>query len=192
MRNANDSNIVVLASASPRRKDILTDMGVKFDVEPSYIDEYKIKALFPSNLVKRLAKAKASDIASRKTRVNVIISADTVVAKGFRVYGKPRNEKDAVRMLSSLNNKWHTVYTGVCVICDGRARVFCVASKVRFKNLTQDEIAAYVRECKPLDKAGAYGIQDHRIVEKYKGSYTNIVGLPEEKLAKVLRQVGVI
>lgn len=192
MRTKNDSNVVILASASPRRKDILTDMGVEFDVEPSYIDESKIKALLPSNLVKRLAKAKAIDVARTKSGMSVIISADTVVAKGFKVYGKPRNEKDAVRMISSLNNKWHTVYTGVCVLCDGRAKVFCVASKVRFKKLTTSQIEEYVNTYKPLDKAGAYGIQDDKIVEKYKGSYTNIVGLPKEKLAEVLRQVGVI
>lgn len=192
MRTKNDSNVVILASASPRRKDILTDMGVEFDVEPSYIDESKIKTLFPSNLVKRLAKAKARDIARNRSIVSVIISADTVVAKGLKVYGKPRNEKDAVNMLSSLNNKWHTVYTGVCVICDGRARVFCVASKVRMKNLTRSQIEEYVKTYNPLDKAGAYGIQDDKIVEKYKGSYTNIVGLPKEKLAEVLRQVGVM
>ena len=185
------SKTVVLASASPRRKDILHDMGLDFQILPSCVDESKIKAILPCNLVVRLAKAKADDVAERMQDVSVI-SADTIVARGMRVYGKPKDEQDAVRMIKSLNGKWHTVYTGVCVRCKDKEKTFFVASKVKFKNLTQDEITAYVRECKPLDKAGAYGIQDHRIVEKYKGSYTNIVGLPEEKLAEVLRQVGVI
>lgn len=182
---------VVLASASPRRKDILENMGVHFRIEPSCVDESKIKAILPRNLVRRLALAKAEDVARREKHVT-ILSADTIVAKGLTVYGKPKDEQDAARMISSLNDKWHTVYTGVCVMCKNNKRVFCVASKVKFKKLTTEQILEYVDEYKPLDKAGAYGIQDDKIVEKYKGSYTNIVGLPKEKLAEVLRQVGVI
>lgn len=182
---------IVLASASPRRKDILHKMGLNFQIVPSHVDESEIKSVLPFNLVKRLAKAKADNVAVSQKGVTVI-SADTIVAKGLKVYGKPKDEKDAIAMISSLNNKWHTVYTGVCVKCGEKQRVFCVASHVKFKNLTQAEIEEYVKVCKPLDKAGAYGIQDDKIVEKYKGSYTNIVGLPDEKLAEVLRQVGVI
>lgn len=182
---------IVLASASPRRKDILRNMGLDFQILPSSVDESKIKAVLPCNLVKRLAKAKADDVATTHKDATVI-SADTIVAKGLKVYGKPKDENDAISMISSLNNKWHTVYTGVCVKCGDGQKVFCVASRVKFKNLTQAEIEEYVKVCKPLDKAGAYGIQDDKIVEKYKGSYTNIVGLPDEKLAEVLRQVGVI
>lgn len=182
---------IVLASASPRRKDILRNMGLDFQIVPSSVDESKIKAVLPCNLVKRLAIAKADDVASDYKDATVI-SADTIVAKGLKVYGKPKDEADAIAMISSLNNKWHTVYTGVCVKCGEKQRVFCVASHVKFKNLTQADIEEYVKVCKPLDKAGAYGIQDDKIVEKYDGSYTNIVGLPEEKLARVLRQVGVI
>lgn len=182
---------IVLASASPRRKDILHKMGLDFQIVPSHVDESKIRAILPCNLVKRLAIAKADDVAAECCGVTVI-SADTIVAKGLKVYGKPKDEAGAIAMISSLNNKWHTVYTGVCVKCGEEQKVFCVASKVKFKNLTQADIEEYVKVCKPLDKAGAYGIQDDKIVEKYKGSYTNIVGLPEEKLAEVLRQVGVI
>lgn len=182
---------VILASASPRRKDILTDMGLSFQIIPSDIDESKIKAVLPFNLVKKLAKAKAEDILKREQGATVI-SADTIVAKGLKTYGKPRDEGNAIEMINELNGKYHSVYTGVCVACGDKKIVFCVASRVKFKDLSLEQIQDYVRECKPLDKAGAYGIQDDKVVEKYKGSYTNIVGLPKEKLAEVLKRVGVL
>lgn len=182
---------IILASASPRRKDILTDMGLKFDIIPSDVDESEIKAFLPCNLVKKLARAKAQDVLKGANDA-LIISADTIVAKGRKVYGKPIDEQDAVSMIEELNGKWHSVYTGVCVAIDGKTRVFCVQSYVKFKQLTCTQIEEYVKVCKPLDKAGAYGIQDDKVVEKYKGSYTNVVGLPKEKLAEVLKRVGVL
>lgn len=181
---------VVLASASPRRKEILQSMGVSFDVLPSDVDESKIRSPFARVLVKKLALAKA-DAVARECKDAVVVSADTMVVKGFCELGKPKDRQDAIDMLCRLNGKWHSVYTGVCVAFDGKKKTFCVRSKVKFKNLSQKEIRDYVDECKPFDKAGAYGIQDERIVEKYKGSYTNVVGLPKEKLAKALLQAGV-
>ncbi len=184
------SKDIVLASQSPRRRDILTNMGLDFTICPADVDESQISALTPSLLVKRLAVAKASAVEQQNTG-KTIISADTVVyRKG--IYGKPSDRAHAIKMLTALSNKWHSVYTGVCVTCNKQAVVFFVKSRVKFKKLTQEQIEKYVDECNPLDKAGAYGIQDEQIVEKYKGSYTNIVGLPQEKLAKVLGKVGVI
>ena len=95
-------------------------------------------------------------------------------------------------MLSEMQGRWHSVYTGVTVACVGRSVTFSVRSRVKFKPLTDGEILSYVKQTNPLDKAGAYGIQDGRVVEKYRGSYSNIVGLPKEKLAKVLARLGVI
>ncbi len=182
---------IILASASPRRKDILVDMGLSFEIKPSDVDESRIKAVLPFNLVKKLARAKAESALNVSDGATVI-SADTIVAKGLKVYGKPIDEQDAVNMIGELNGRHHSVYTGVCVACGDKKIVFCIRSRVKFKDLTREQIQDYVRECKPLDKAGAYGIQDDKVVEKYKGSYTNIVGLPKEKLAEVLKRVGVM
>lgn len=184
------SSDLILASASPRRKEILSDIGLTYAIKPADIDESGIDAPCPRLLVKRLAIAKASHVASSNAS-STVIGADTIVVYHGKVFGKPRDRQDAYDMIATLNGKWHVVYTGVCVACGGKYRSFVVRSRVKFNNLTKEQIYAYIDDCKPYDKAGAYGIQDARIVEKYKGSYTNIVGLPKEKLAKVLRQVGV-
>ncbi len=182
------SKDIILASASPRRRDILNEMGLCFVTCATDVDESKISARYPSSLVKKLAKEKAGALDESKS---TIISADTIVFRD-KIYGKPNGREHAIEMIRSLSGKWHSVYTGVCVKCAQYEVVFFEKSRVKFKNLTLGQIEKYVDECSPFDKAGAYGIQDEQIVEKYKGSYTNIVGLPKEKLAKVLRKVGVI
>ncbi len=185
------SNQVILASSSPRRKEILDEMGVKYEVIPADIDESEIKSSFPFLLVKKLAVAKAEHVAIGH-RLSTVIAADTIVVLGGKVYGKPHDRARAFDMIKSLNGRTHTVYTGVCVTCEGKKRAFCSKSRVTFKSLTDEQIYAYIDECKPFDKAGAYGIQDKRIVQKYSGSYSNIMGLPKEKLGDVLAEVGVI
>lgn len=185
------SNNVILASSSPRRKEILADMGVKYEVIPANIDESEIKSRFPFLLVKKLAKAKAEHIA-KEHRSDTVVAADTIVVLDGKVYGKPHDRARAFDMIKKLNGRTHTVYTGVCVTCDGKNVVACVESLVTFKTLTDEQIYAYIDDCKPFDKAGAYGIQDKRIVEKYSGSYSNIMGLPKEKLGDILVRVGVI
>ncbi len=184
------SKDVILASASPRRRDILEDMGLEFAICPTDVDEEEIVDPLPSMLVKKLALAKARALGDANCD-KTVISADTVVYLD-KLYGKPRDREHAIKMIGELSGKWHSVYTGVCVKCGKKEIVFFAKSRVKFKNLTLEQIEKYVDECSPLDKAGAYGIQDEQIVEKYKGSYTNIVGLPKEKLAKVLSKVGVI
>lgn len=184
------SKRVILASGSPRRKDILADMGVEFVVVPSSVDEDKIHSPFAQILVKKLARAKARDV-FKSHKQDVVVAADTIVVKGARELGKPKNRQDAINVISRLSGKWHVVYTGVCVVSDGIEKVFCDASKVKFKHLSTKEIEDYVDTYKPFDKAGAYGIQDGVVVEKYIGSYSNILGLPKTKLAAVLAQVGV-
>ncbi len=184
------SKRVILASGSPRRKDILADMGVEFVVVPSSVDEDKIHSPFAQILVKKLARAKARDV-FKSHKQDVVVAADTIVVKGAKELGKPKNRQDAINVISRLSGKWHVVYTGVCVVSDGKEKVFCDASKVKFKHLSTKEIEDYVDTYKPFDKAGAYGIQDGVVVEKYIGSYSNILGLPKTKLAAVLAQVGV-
>lgn len=185
------SNNVILASSSPRRKEILADMGVKYEVIPANIDESEIKSRFPFLLVEKLAKAKAEHIACEH-RSDTVIAADTIVVLDGKVYGKPHDRARAFEMIKSLNGRTHVVYTGVCVMCEGKKVVACVKSLVTFKTLTDEQIYAYIDDCKPFDKAGAYGIQDKRIVKKYSGSYSNIMGLPKEKLGDILVRVGVI
>lgn len=185
------SNNVILASSSPRRMEILADMGVKYEVIPANIDESEIKSRFPFLLVEKLAKAKAEHIACEH-RSDTVIAADTIVVLDGKVYGKPHDRARAFEMIKSLNGRTHIVYTGVCVTCKGQKKVFCVKSLVTFKRLTDEQIYAYIDDCKPFDKAGAYGIQDKRIVKKYSGSYSNIMGLPKEKLGDILVRVGVI
>ncbi len=185
------SNNVILASSSPRRMEILADMGVKYEVIPANIDESEIKSRFPFLLVEKLAKAKAEHIACEH-REDTVIAADTIVVLDGKVYGKPHDRARAFEMIKSLNGRTHIVYTGVCVTCKGQKKVFCVKSLVTFKRLTDEQIYAYIDDCKPFDKAGAYGIQDKRIVKKYSGSYSNIMGLPKEKLGDILVRVGVI
>ena len=185
------SNNVILASSSPRRKEILADMGVKYEVIPANIDESEIKSRFPFLLVEKLAKAKAEHIACEH-RSDTVIAADTIVVLDGKVYGKPHDRARAFEMIKSLNGRTHVVYTGVCVMCEGKKVVACVKSLVTFKTLTDEQIYAYIDDCKPIDKAGAYRIQDKRIVKKYSGSYSNIMGLPKEKLGDILVRVGVI
>lgn len=185
------SKNVILASSSPRRKEILSDMGVKYEVIPADIDESEIKSRFPFLLVRKLAVAKAEHIA-KEHRSDTVIAADTIVVLDGKVYGKPHDRERAFDMIKRLNGRTHIVYTGVCVTCEGKKIVFCDKSLVTFKSLFDEQIYDYIDDCKPFDKAGAYGIQDKRIVEKYSGSYSNIMGLPKEKLADTLVRVGVI
>jgi len=181
---------VVLASSSPRRREILTEMGVDFEVCPSDADESSVNESSPKRLVKELSRLKALPV-SASHKDSVVVGADTIVVKGGKIYGKPLTEERAVEMIKELRGAWHFVFTGVTVAKGEKHTTFVVKSKVKFKPLTDEQIVEYVRAFKPLDKAGAYGIQDEEIVREYRGSYTNIVGLPKEKLAKTLAKYGV-
>lgn len=185
-RTSKFSEPIVLASASPRRLELLSDFAQDVTVIPSDVDESKVKATCARTLVKRLSRLKALSVASSAdVEGKIVIGADTVVYRG-KIYGKPRNRADAIRILTELGGKKHYVFTGVTVVDVGRIRTFAVRSTVRFKKLTAEQIERYVDEHNPYDKAGAYAIQENVVVGSYKGSYTNIVGLPMEKLAKVL------
>ena len=190
------SKRIILASASPRRKELLEGMGLKFEIVPTHVEDDSAESkslhlfrLFPSRAVLDVARRKARSIVADDATV---IAADTAVVRRGRMYGKPITDTNAMIMLCELEGKWHTVITAVTVRCGSKERSFVVRSRVKFKPLDHVDIASYVQKCHPLDKAGAYGIQDKQIVQKYRGSYSNIVGLPCEKLSRTLAEVGVL
>lgn len=182
------SEPVVLASASPRRKELLSEICGDMTVLPSDVDESVVSKPSPRALVKALSALKAEWAALREDCVGkTIIGADTVVCLG-KTYGKPRDFDDAVAMLTELSGKEHYVYTGVTVIRGGGKKTFSVRSAVTLKQMTREEIGKYVAQYAPYDKAGAYAVQEGVVVQSYRGSYTNIVGLPLEKLTEILRK----
>ena len=182
----------VLASASPRRKELLAELVPEFEIIPSMADE-NVKKRFPAMLVLTLAERKASEVALRpENEGKIVIGSDTVVAFRGKVLGKPKDEADAFRMLKSLSGKKHAVYTGVCLAYqkDGEYRYICQTEKTRvyFNKLSEGWIKEYIAGGSPMDKAGAYGIQDGGLVKKIKGSYTNVVGFPLELVKKMLNK----
>ena len=182
----------VLASASPRRKQLLAGLIKDFEIIPSNADEHA-EGLSPRALVCTLAKRKAKEVAMRpENRGKIVIGSDTVVAFCEKVLGKPVDETDAIRMLKMLSGQEHAVYTGVCLaLYTGvELRVFTAADKtaVHFETLSDEWINAYVQGGSPMDKAGAYGIQDGGLVKKIEGSYTNVVGFPVELVKELLER----
>lgn len=186
---------IILASASPRRAELLRQIGLKFEVRPSAVDEGKNKSESLKEYVKRVALSKAESAAEtcrgeRPFAHTVIIAADTIVVINKKRLGKPESPESATAMLKRLSGKCHTVMTGVAV-CDTFTKkniTKVVETKVWFKRLTDEEIADYVRSGEPLDKAGGYGIQGMAavFVRKIEGDYFNIVGLPLNTLYKIL------
>lgn len=182
----------ILASMSPRRKEILESMGLEFSVEPSDVDE-NIGVSDPVLLVKELSLLKAANIASKHIGEDaLIIAADTVVALKGDILGKPEDETDAKRMLEMLSGETHSVFTGYCVsdVKSGKTVSKCAETKVSFRKLTGEEIDEYIKSGEPMDKAGAYGIQGGagKFVLSTEGEYTNVVGLPKEALANLLKE----
>lgn len=181
---------VILASASPRRAELLGKLVRKFDVIPGRTDEHQPEHLSPTEACMLNAYHKARAVA-KKHPDELVIAADTEVVLGRRVFGKPRDLKEAVEMLSDLSAREHLVVTGVCLLHLRRhqQRLFSETTRVKFKNLRPDDIAEYLDQINPLDKAGAYAIQEHGelIVDKTEGSFSNVVGLPMERLRAELK-----
>jgi len=186
---------IILASASPRRKELLRQIGLIFEVVPSEIEEDVKDGEEPREHVLRLARLKAQEIA-RDQDSAVIIGADTIVVLGGEILGKPKDEEEAFAMLSQLSGRVHRVVTGFCVLdaSDGSEYSEAVESKVRFKHLTPEEIRGYIKTDEPMDKAGAYAVQGRGsyMIKEIQGSYTNVVGLPLCELVEVLSRVKVI
>ena len=184
---------IILASQSPRRRELLERMGIShFDVIPAKGEERADPNLTPEQLVEELSRQKAAEIAANQPD-SLIISADTVVAVDGTVLGKPRDRDDAVRMLQTLSGREHTVYSGLTVCWQGRSVTQHEATAVRFRPLTLDDIHHYVSTGEPMDKAGSYGIQGYgcTLVEGISGDYYNVVGLPLCRLSQILSGFGV-
>ena len=185
----------ILASASPRRKELFAELVEKFEIVPAQGEEKTEIGLTPKQLVQALAKQKALEVASMPSaKGKFVLGADTVVALGDEVLGKPKNEADAKRMLTALSGRSHDVYTGVCIVYldeNGNLTTLVDAARteVVFETLSEEQIDAYVASGSPMDKAGAYGIQDGGLVKEIKGSYSNVVGLPMELLEGLIKVV---
>ncbi len=182
---------VVLASGSPRRRELLGQMGItEFEVLPAKGEETAPDGLTPAELVEYLAVQKASEIAAQRPDA-LVIGADTVVVLDGAVLGKPHDETDAKKMLAALSGRSHEVYTGLAVFSNGKIYRHAERTEVAFRALTEEEIAAYVATGEPMDKAGAYGIQGKACVfiQGIQGDYYNVVGLPVCALHELLKQV---
>lgn len=177
--------MLILASKSPRRKELLSLITEDFEIKSADVDETLPEGITPDRAVVFLSKIKAQPLANS---TDTVIGADTVVAVDNKILGKPKDRNDAFSMLKLLSGKWHSVFTGVTVISSKKSTSFFVETKVKFFDLTDGEIIRYIDTNEPFDKAGAYGIQGKGslLVEKIQGDYFNVVGLPVSTLNKVL------
>lgn len=187
---------IILASASPRRRELLRLADLEFTVLPSTGEEV-ISETLPDKVVMQLSKDKAQEIAAGSEYGTVIIGADTVVAMNDMILGKPKDRDDAFRMISTLRNSSHSVYTGVTIIYHGAdgdvIRTFACETKVYVYDMTDEEIGAYIDTGEPMDKAGAYGIQGRfaEYVSHIEGDYNNVVGLPLSALLQEAKKMEV-
>ncbi len=190
--------LLVLASASPRRKELLASVGIEVEVMPSDVPEEPLNGETPEEHVLRLARDKAAEIAGRLRDGDErwVVGADTLVISGGELLGKPKDEDEARIMLNSLSGCEHSVMTGYSIFNTLRGEVASrvVETKVRFKDLSEDEIKGYVASGEPMDKAGAYAIQGLGafMVESIIGSYSNVVGLPLCQLVQDLEEEGAL
>ena len=182
---------LILASNSPRRKDLLAGLGVKYEVRTlPDVDESYPSTLQGGDIPQYISKTKADAYRSLLQQDELMITADTIVWLDGMVLGKPRNREEAIDMLRRLSGRTHHVYTGVSITTATRQHSFTVGTEVRFANLTDEEIVYYVDTYQPLDKAGAYGVQEwigYIGVEHIAGSYFNVMGLPIQRLYNELR-----
>ncbi len=184
---------IVLASQSPRRRELMKILGLDFKVIADNTPEEIDRSLEPSDVVCSLARFKGENVAAILDGDAVIIAADTVVAADGKILGKPLDEKDAEHMLTFLSGRGHEVYTGVYIkdTLSGKNTVFYEKTEVFFRKLDIEEIKGYIKTGEPMDKAGAYGIQElgSLFVEKINGDYFNVVGLPVCRLAEELKKI---
>lgn len=179
---------IILASNSPRRRELLKNAGVDFTVIPSSYKEPKNSNLPPEKYAEFLAYNKALTVFNEHG--GVVIGADTIVVLNGEILGKPKDEKDAFYMLKSLSNNTHSVITGYAVITSEKVFKSHDITKVTFKELSNELISEYIKTGSPLDKAGAYGIQDEiLLVDSVIGNYDNVVGLPTYKILEILTEI---
>ncbi len=184
---------LILASGSPRRRQLLEQIGLTFAVRSSDVDESVSPGLTPAQVVESLSARKGEAVAAEAAPGDLVLSADTVVALDGAILGKPRDRAEAEAMLTALSGRTHQVYTGVTLLQDGRRLTEHEVTAVTFRPLSPEEIAAYVSTGEPMDKAGAYGIQGlgALLVERLEGDYFNVMGLPLCRLGEMLAQFGV-
>ncbi len=185
---------LILASASPRRSQLLREMGLTFQIVPSLAEEVETGAS-PEKVAGDNARRKAEAVAGRHPH-QLVMGADTVVALGTELFAKPVDFADAARMLGRLQGRMHEVFTGVCLVhreYDMHVS-FMERSRVWMKPLDQQAIETYLRRIEPMDKAGAYAAQDYgeTIIERIEGSFHNVMGLPTERLAATLQKLGIV
>ena len=182
---------LILASASPRRSELLRNAGISFIVEPAHIAEEPFPGELPLQYAQRLARDKARAIFASHPD-NVVLGADTVVVVDELLLEKPRDTEDAARMLRLLSGRAHQVMTGVCLVGKDYEQTEAEITEVRFSTLSEREIASYVQSGEPMDKAGAYAIQGmaSRWVERIDGCYFNVVGLPVPRLYRMLQTLA--
>lgn len=178
--------MIILASKSPRRKELLSFITTDFAVKSADVDETLPQGITPDKAVEYLSKIKAEPF---KNENDIVIGADTVVALDGKILGKPRDDADAFATLKMLSGREHSVFTGVSVIKGEKIETFSVQTKVKMFELTDEEIEEYIATDEPFDKAGSYGIQGKGslLVEKIDGDYFNVVGLPISRLNRVLK-----
>ena len=185
---------IILASQSPRRKELLERMGIKdFETISPNVDESAFHGLPPEELVRRLSAEKAAAVAGKVGEDAIVIAADTVVALEGAVLGKPADELEAFKMLSALSGVRHQVYTGVTVCRGGEKQTAHEVTDVTFRELSEREIEDYISTGEPMDKAGAYGIQGYGalLIQGISGDYYNVMGLPVCRLSGMLARFGV-
>ncbi len=181
---------IILASQSPRRKEILREMGIDFECIPSNFSENNPDNLFGSDLVMYLAKNKALEVFN-KNKDALVIGSDTIVCIDDEVLGKPIDREDCYRMLKKLSGRKHSVITGVALLSKDIIDVFYDEAFVEFKELSDEDIYSYMDTLEPFDKAGGYAIQGigSRLVNKYDGDFYTIVGLPKEKVSNHIKKI---
>ncbi|MGA6988025.1 MAG: Maf family protein [Terriglobales bacterium] len=181
--------MLVLASASPRRQELLRNAQITFEVQPANIPEDPLPGETAKHYAERLAREKALAIASQRPQ-DVVLGADTVVVVDRQLLGKPSDAADAARMLRMLSGRNHEVITGVCLVVRGQSKVASETTQVTLSELSDKDIADYVASGEPMDKAGAYAIQGiaSRWIPRIEGDYSNVVGLPVALVFRMLRQ----
>lgn len=181
---------IILASQSPRRKELLAGLDIDFEVQVREVVEDFSHDLAPHEIPEFLAKLKASAFEGDLKKDQLLITSDTVVELDGRIFNKPASKAEAVEMLSTLSGKTHRVYTGVCLTTTKKQEVFHDVAKVTFGELELDEIESYIDKYKPFDKAGSYGIQEwlgYAAIDRIEGSFYNVMGLPTRELYKRLK-----
>ena len=189
------NNRIILASSSPRRKELLNSIGLRFDIiHPAVMEDKYRSPISPCEYSLGISRKKGLSVCGNTDKEAIVISADTVVVSDSRVFGKPANEQEAFDMLSRLSSRTHEVITAFCLIKGDKTELHseCVKTLVTFKPLASWEIEGYIKTKEPMDKAGSYAIQGigSFMIDSINGSYTNVVGLPLSNLVDVLKQLG--